>query len=192
MKNNILFILLLSISSLVAMDKYSALTYSFSLATGETKDYISKPSFRGIGIEGHKFINPNLSIGLTAQWHVFHDTCDDLVELDFGAINGDQNRTINSMPVLAMFHYNFGNEKKYFFGTGTGPYWVDKRVEIGIAALSWENWHWGVTPEIGVMIPIRDKSSLLISVNYHHIFATKNQEYSYFTIKAGFAWDYLF
>ena len=70
---NLIFISIFTLSAnfLTAQGFYFNMNYSMAASLGETSDYISKYSWRGINIEGQWMLTDNISLGYNLGWNVF-------------------------------------------------------------------------------------------------------------------------
>lgn len=60
----------------LARDYTGVLSYNIVMLAGDTNDHISNSSFRGFEVEGHRFIDRNLSWSLSWQWNTFNEALD--------------------------------------------------------------------------------------------------------------------
>ena len=173
-------------------DYTGVISYNVGIPTGDTRDYISEGSFRGLEIEGRRFINPNLSWSLSWQWNTFNEALNGTFEIPNGHITGNQHRILYSWPFLAKAHYYFGRptigggDAVPFVGLGAGAYWIRESLEMGVLAIEETNWHFGFSPEAGVLIPTAGANEMILSAGYHYAFESGGRgPHSYWTIKLG-------
>jgi hypothetical protein len=175
-----------------AQDGLFALTYNMGLPLGETADYIGKYSFRGFGMEGRGFVSDNISLGGSFSWNVFfEERLNETFTQGTESLTSDQFRYINAYPINFMAHYYFGtyeSEVRFHAGLGVGAHKINRRTEFGTYALEHNYWHFGMTPDVGVLVPMNYRSNLLISVRYNYAFEAKSVAYSYLGFNIGFAW----
>ncbi|MFW5644863.1 MAG: outer membrane beta-barrel protein [Bacteroidota bacterium] len=176
---------ILTILLLAALSNYEAsaqnhiqLTYDYSIATGETADYIAT-SFRGGSFEFGHHLTDRIAIGLKVGLHTFYDELDkDTYSDDNVTVYGKQFRYMNSFPALATFQYNFmGQESRVLpYGKlGVGAYYFQRRTDLGLYTFTNNyNWSFGLQPEAGVLIPITRNIRVNIGARYNYVF--KNQE----------------
>ncbi len=163
--------------------------YQIAYPSGETSDYIDKISFRGAGLEWRKYIQDNISAGISLNWNVFNQVATETQEIEEGHVTGTQNRTINSFPLLATAHYYMGKKRELrpYFGLGLGAYLIKQRLGIGIYTFEESNWHFGVAPEVGVNFPVGYDATLMVAVKYNYAFEAQGKTYSYFGLHLGIA-----
>jgi len=170
------------------------LNYSIGLPLGDSKDYIGAASFRGVSFEGRNFINDNLSIGGYLGWNVFNEVQRNANFSDNGIdINGTQYRFLNVLPIQVITHFYLNNFEGInpYAGIGLGATRSWQRTEIGLVAFENNNWHLGISPEIGVYIPINFNLGMNISARYDYAMKSNDSTYSNLTFNIGFSFlDY--
>ncbi|MCD4735620.1 MAG: hypothetical protein K8R53_06220, partial [Bacteroidales bacterium] len=100
-------------------------------------------------------------------------------------------RYINSYPFLVTAHYYLGDydASRAFLGAGVGAYRIIQRTNVGIYGIEDKNWHFGISPEAGIILPVSFETSLFVSLKYNHAFKAKDTiDFSYFSLHVGFAW----
>jgi hypothetical protein len=179
-------------SAQLSRDYTGVVSYAVAIPTGETRDYISDGSFRGFEFEGRRFIRPNLSLSLSWQGSTFNEAVDGTFAIPNGHISGHQHRIIYAWPFLAKAHYYFGRPTVYggdavpFVGIGAGAYWIRQSLETGVLAIEETNWHFGFSPEAGVLIPAAGANDVVLSAGYHYAFESGDWgPHSYWTVKLG-------
>lgn len=164
-----------------------AFTYQTALATGDTKTFTDDFSWRNVGLEGRSFLNPDLSIGVFFGWNVFHKALDGTISLGNVDASGYQDRFVNALPMLLTAHYYLGDRygPRPYLGAGVGTYWIENRLELGVTSVTLSNWHFGVAPEVGVMIPTQGYSDTYLSAKYNHAFESGGVTRGYWTFGVG-------
>lgn len=187
----ILLLLLVPASSALADNLFEA-NYQLGVPLLETSDFAGDPSFLGLGLGWRHFLTPSLSVGLSIGWNMFHQATDELITLQNGHVSGNQNRTINAVPMLAGTHYylRLGEHKDWmpYAGLNLGTYFVDRRFDIGIFADVHSRWHFGLAPEIGVLIPLPYsvyRSTITVGLRYNYAFASGGVEESWLGLQLG-------
>jgi len=182
----------------LAQDWYSALFYQMSFPTGDTKDFISETSFRGIGLDFRKALNSETTVGVFVGWNIFYERTDETIQLYTqkpGAITGTQNRYLFAFPMMATVHRYFGEKRGFrpYVGLGLGGFIMLQRLEIGIVSLENEPWEWAIAPEVGFILPIEGGAMMVINTKYNYAFTGesitgKDTNHSYWGLNIGFAW----
>lgn len=178
-------------------DWYGAFTYQLSFPTGDTKTYINDISWRGVGLEWRKLIEPKTSVGVMFGWNVFHERVTGSFEIPSGAVWGTQDRYINSYPMmLSVDKYlgEKGDDYRPYFGLNAGGFIVSQRFAVGIVQFSNDSWEWGIAPEIGVIVPMNRDNAFIINARYNYAFTTNElgthtYNLSYIGLNVGFVWQ---
>jgi hypothetical protein len=166
-------------------------TYEPTLAVGDTRDYISRPGYYGVGVEWRSFRDNRLALSLSASWQVIYETTDDILQVNNTTISGTQVRYIDFIPLAAGANYHFlsrNNRIRPFMGLAAGAYWVKQRFEIGsVDFILNKNWHFGLAPEVGITFLTPDMEFYgFLSSKFNYIFARENSiDYTYVTLRLG-------
>jgi len=203
----LLFIVVVN-SPLVAQQTIVSVTYNISAPQGDLQEYVDQTSFRGFGLQSRHFVNSNLALGGSFSLEVYNQKIDDLftIQGDIDSdgegngrsitadVSGVQFRYFNTIPILFTTHYYFGEEWKtrFFAGLGIGAYRTLQRTEIGLVAITNNNWQFGVAPEVGVNIPLGlTYNSFTVGARYNYAFQAGNSlEVSYLSFVVGFGFMY--
>ena len=188
-------ILMVTLLATAAHAQYGVgvVTYDLSFPSGDLKEFTDNESWRGITIEGRKYFGTQFSAGLSWAWRTFHENTDELIEFDGGAASGNQFRRFYVSPILATFQlYLFdpwSNAKILpYAGLGIGPYWIEKKLDMGVYVISNSNWHFGFAPEVGVMVPAGYGSHLVAAFHYDYAFGNGDAgPYYFYGFKIGAA-----
>ena len=193
LKSLIILFLLLSVN-LFAQDFLTGLTYSISIPTGNTSDFISNTSFKGLSIDLRKFFSYNASIGFLVGWSAFEEETNKTISTIHGDVSGEQSRLINSFPVMITTHYYLGEGREFrpFIGIGVGMYYFYHQLELPDDNLESNKWHFGVAPEAG-FVYLLESIYAFVNVRYNYAFSAENEitkistAQSYLTFNIGFA-----
>jgi outer membrane protein W len=193
LKSIIILSLLLSVN-LFAQDFLTGLTYSISVPTGETSNFISNTSFKGLSIDLRKFFSHNASVGFLIGWSAFEEETNKTISTDVGDISGEQSRLINAFPVMITTSYYLGEGREFrpFIGIGVGMYYFYHQLELLDDNLESSKWHFGVAPEAG-FVYLLESVYAFINVRYNYAFSAENEitkistPQSYLTFNIGFA-----
>lgn len=214
MKNKILskWLLLLAICSIIPLSSglaqaghwYGMATYQVSFPTGDTKDFISDPSWRGFGLDFRYTVKKNISVGFVTGWNIFYEQVNETTQLNTdppGAITALTNRYINFVPVMLNAHYYMGERGEYrpYIGLAAGGYYVNQELQVGIATFQNDSWEWGVAPELGVIVPVQRGLGIVVAGKYNFIFTKetvfegtqlqKELTNGYWGIQLGVVWQ---
>ncbi|NLR92825.1 MULTISPECIES: outer membrane beta-barrel protein [Flammeovirga] len=177
-----------------AQDSNFIITYQMSLPVGETNDYISAFSGRGVGMEWRQHLaSAPLSFGLSLDWNVLYQKTDDTYTNPGEGIvaNGRQYRYMNIVPILAHANYYFNKDGiiNPYLGVGVGTYYINQRTEFGQWAIVEKNWHFGVAPELGILADVNPSVDMIFSVRYNMAFKAGNStDHSYLGFNIGFVY----
>jgi hypothetical protein len=198
----ILFICALSTTSF-SQEFISNFTWNFGFPADKLSEFIPNNSYKGFGIEGRRFLNKNISAGLSLGWNIFDQRTSDPIMIDEegfgGTVSGTQIRYVNAFPILANAHYYIGKRRDFrvFLGGGVGVYYILQRLDLGVWMLESNNWHFGIAPEAGILVPLGDgQSHIIVTGRYNYAFSSgkslggnEDNTYSYWSLNFGFAFS---
>lgn len=168
---------------------WGGFTYQAALTSGPTADFIDQLSWRNMGLEARKMVGENASLGVFFGWNVFNEELNTTSSLGAVDISGFQSRFVNAFPMLVTAHYYPGvrqsTSARFFVGTGVGTYYIENRAELGLTSVTVNKWHFGIAPEIGVLVPSSRVGDGLLSVKYNYAFEAGGIERAYWTFGVG-------
>ena len=131
-----------------------------------------------------------MSVGLYFGWNVFAETTDTLISFSGFDVSGVQYRYINAFPIMATAHYYFGRRRgiRPYLGGGLGTYHSKYRLEIGQVAFESNQWHLGVAPEVGVIIPVSWNARVMLNARYNYGLKSNDVTLTYWTFGIGIGW----
>lgn len=193
MKYIVTIIIALLISSASYSQSLYSMNYTMSFGSGETADFISSASFRGFTFEGRGFVSDQFSLGGLFTWSTFYEKlAGESYTQGYTTITGTQYRYINAYPILFQAHWYSNDdsfEPRLYLGGGLGPYKIDQRLNAGVWTVQENNWHFGLSPEVGLLVPVSMSTDLNVSFRYHYVFKAKDTtDHSWFGLSVGFAW----
>jgi len=74
-------------------------------------------------------------------------------------------------------------------------YYIKQRLEIGLVAFESDNWHFGVAPEVGVIINFSREFTMIVNTKYNYAFSAGealgggDNQIDYWGINIGFVWQ---
>jgi hypothetical protein len=185
-----------------AQELLTSLTWNIGIPVSKMNQYTTDVSYRGFTIAGRRFIDKENSVGLMLGWNIFDEKNYDPINVQqengSGTISGTQVRSINSFPLLVGIQHFFGNKKdmRTFVGINTGVYYILQRLDMGVYRIDNDNWHFGLAPEAGLIIPLDGDASLDLGARYNYAFdsgtalgGAENNFYSFWEINIGFAFS---
>ena len=187
-----LIIAILMTASVNSQSLFS-LNYAMGFSMGETADYIASPSFRGFEVSGRYYISDQFSVGGSFTTSTFYEKLAGAsYTQDNMTITGTQYRYLNAFPILFQAHYYTSHnimKPRIYLGAGIGPYIMNQETDIGTWVWENNNWHFGVSPEIGLLYPLSESTKINIGVKYHYVFKAKEtNDHSWIGLNIGFAW----
>jgi hypothetical protein len=181
-----------------AQETMAAVTYTISLPGSNTKAFIDETSFRGVQVVARTAPWPGkpILLGVTLGWEIFSFETDEPIQLETATISGRQRRYLNAVPLLATAHYYLGNKESWrvFMGLGVGTIYTLQTFEIGVYSFEHGTWQLGLVPEVGVQIPVRNRTDLYLAGHYDYSFEDGESltreavAWDYWSLDVGFAW----
>jgi hypothetical protein len=175
---------------------YTGATYDVSIPAGDLQEFIEDPSWLGFSLTFRKQVDRNVTAGLLFGWQVFSERTGETIQLENGAATGTQDRYVNSFPIMLNAHYYLGERGNIrpYVGLNAGGLIVLRRYAIGIITIDSDSWEWGVTPEIGAVVPLNRDTALLLQGKFTYSFtgedlAGTDMKIAYYGISVGFAWQ---
>jgi hypothetical protein len=199
----VILLIVLSVNSysqnIFGADLFGAITYNTGFTANDSKDFVDEYSWLGAGIEIRNFLSKDHSVGASFSWNYFDDRTRDILEIKRGAISGTQLRYLGSLGLLLNTHYYMGTRSKQgqvipFLGINVGTYYINQMLDIGVVSLDKSNWHFGLAPEFGFVIPA-EGIYLITSFRYNYAFeagesvAGEATYHSYWGINFGIAYE---
>lgn len=194
---SVLIALALACGRAYAQDPYFlGFAYTPVMPVGNTKDFISDFSWRGVTMEGRRVVKENVTVGFSLGWHVLNETTDEVVSFsaqDQGLdIQGYQIRTINAFPALLDAHYYLGQRggPRPFIGAGAGLAYVENRSNFGGILLDDDTWPFTLAADLGVAAPVGwNSAGFLFARIYWMAAAGSMDSQTYIIFGAGAAWQ---
>ncbi len=168
------------------------IAWNMSLGVGDTFDFASNYSFRGVSLEARYALVPKLSIGIRGAWHVLDEKEDDVTATRGTAtVTGTQIRTVNFVPILATFTYTLRDllmlDSQLWFSLGVGTYYIERELVVGLFSNRDTQWHFGLAPEIGLGLPVSRQMLVFTSVVFNVALESDTiGTQSYFNFNIGF------
>lgn len=189
-----IFVVLISFSSMAQGGGIWNFNWNMGFPMGTTKDFIGNPSFRGFSLEGRGFVTDRITVGGIGAWSVFYENFEWILnENNTTKTYGYNRKYLNVMPLMVTAHYYFSQGQiQPYIGTGIGPYYIESRDFMGIYYVQGKEWHFGIAPEVGIIMPF-GSSNAGVNINFKYNLAakTKNQpSYTWLGINIGLS--YLF
>lgn len=183
-----------------AQMRYAGLTYNYAFASSDLDRIVGSDSWYGMSLDIRRDVpgRNNVLVGLSTGWHVFYDNTSRVIEIDNGAVSGQQYRNFNVIPILANVSLFLGErgQPRPYVAFHAGPYYVRQILDIGLYRYTAGNWHFGIAPEAGVTFPVGRDIHFYVNGRYHYPFSGgdylggESLKLPFTTLGAGFAWSY--
>jgi len=175
------------------VDYYSSVNYSIGIPMGSTGDYISNPSFRGFSFEFGRFMTDDLSVGFLVSWQVFNESFEkQTYTFDNLMLTGKRYNYINAFPLMAAGRYHFlpGAVARPYAGAGMGAYIINKTTDFGLYRDQNKNWHFGLYPEVGVLVQMGQEAFFNLNARLNQAFKSGGDSHTWIGIQAGVSFIY--
>lgn len=168
----IILIAILGFTLTVAKAQYTEVYMSYmpALPLGETAEYSSGISPRGIDFETYRFIGDDMAVGLSIGWTIFREKlAPELIEFEDLDIYGTQFRYQNMVPLNLTFKKFFlGSTYTPFVGIGVGTEYIERRNDIGVFSVTDDKWLFNVAPQVGVLYDFSGTAALSVKLRYNY------------------------
>lgn len=147
------------------------LTYSWANPTGDlTRNFIGNDSWVGFSVEGRRFVNPNMTVGLSLGYTAFYESSTDPLFFPGGTVSGEQYRSLNVFPLLVTGHLysKAGGRIQTYIGLGVGVYYMRQLMDIGPGTVETTNWIMGFAPELGFILNKGAQTEVAIFGKYNY------------------------
>ncbi len=184
MKKIFLVLVLFSVTTLFAQQKYVIGTVSTSVTLAHFNNFISNASPLGVSVEYRKFIDRDISIGFASGINYFSENSDDSYDFDGTLVSGNNDRSVIAIPFLLQTHYFFGyrNKPSFNFGFAFGAMYVSKSISNSGKNISQNRFHVSIIPDAAFTYPINEKVQFISQLKFNYAMATIKR-------KSGQTWD---
>lgn len=187
-----------------AQELLTNVTWNIGIPVSKMNQFTTDVTYRGFTISGRRFLDKYNSVGFMTGWNIFDEKSYEPINLSggenaSGTISGTQVRSVNSFPLLVGLHHYYGkrDDMRAFIGLNAGMYYILQRLDIGVYRLDNDNWHFGLAPEAGLIIPFdEDKTGIYLGARYNYAFdsgttlgGNENNFYSFYEINIGFSFS---
>ncbi len=187
-----------------AQELLTNVTWNIGIPVSKMNQYTTEVTYQGFTIAGRRFLDKYNSVGFMTGWNVFSEKTYTPIDLAgaenvSGTISGTQVRSVNSFPLLVGLHHHYGkrDDMRAFIGLNAGMYYILQRLDMGVYEIDNDNWHFGLAPEAGLIIPFDgDKTSFYFGARYNYAFDSgtafgggDNNFYSFYEINLGFSFS---
>ncbi|MBL0322473.1 MAG: hypothetical protein IPP80_08895 [Ignavibacteria bacterium] len=183
-----------------AQDYYGSLYWSVATPTGQFRSFVNETSVAGFGIDVQWWASDHISGGLVLGYNLWSDVYRGVTqqfqynELQ-GAINGTQVHTMNSFTMMLGGRYLFGGSRdvRPFVGLAAGTITSSQVIDVSLVRFQETNWHFGVAPSLGLLIPMGYNSMMDLSARFSYampsgqaLYGASENTLTFWSINAGF------
>ena len=172
MKRYVILILLslIPIFSMGQVETLVKIHYLPALSLGETADFTSNLSPRGMDFEVSRFFSEELSVGISLGWNVFREkVTGESFEYRNAVITGTQFRYTNIVPMNITAKKYFGaGEWLPFVGIGLGTSYARMTNNAGIFSFVDNKWQFNMAPEAGIEARINPDVLFSFKIKYSY------------------------
>ncbi len=147
------------------------LTYSWANPAGDlSENFIGNDSWIGVSVEGRRFINPNVTVGVSLGYTAFYESTTDAIYFPGGTVSGEQYRSMNVFPLLVTGHLysKAGGRVQTYIGLGLGVYYMKQLMDIGPGTVETSNWIMGFAPELGFILNKGSQTEIAVFGKYNY------------------------
>ena len=168
-----------------AQRNYGTIHYTIGLPMGNTSDFISENSFRGLGLEYGYFLTSNLSVGGGVSWNVFNQEGGRVTQtINDVTYTGNQFKFMKALPVFVQPRYFFiaPNEGSFsgYTSLGIGTIFTRQTMDIGNTRFEAEDWQFALLPELGGIFRMRSGAGLNVNLRYNAGFKSSDLPATYY------------
>ena len=147
------------------------LTYTWANPAGDLSDkFIGNDSWLGVSVEGRRFINPNVTVGVSLGYTAFYESTTEPIFFPGGTVSGEQYRSMNVFPLLVTGHLysKAGGRIQTYIGLGLGVYYMKQLMDVGSGTVTTNNWIMGFAPELGFILNKGSEKEIAIFGKYNY------------------------
>lgn len=151
--------------------------YSMGFPTGDLREYIDEPSFRGFNFGYRYMLDENRALGIDMGWQTFFEKKDYATYTDGTAsISGIQYRYTNAFTASLQVDqvFNEGSDIRPFIGIGAGTSYMRRTLDMGLYRFERDPWQFMLQPEAGVSLYTANGNAVMLTFNYYWGFETKD------------------
>jgi hypothetical protein len=187
--------LLVGAGSLPAQQFTSASGYTFGIPIGDTRDFVTTPSWIGISWEGRWSLTPHVTAGAGLTFQDFYSASFKTTNFASGAATGQQVRDLvaaNLMATARFYPLPQASNRPYL-ALGAGGAYSGQYFQLGLSQINRDDITPAIAPELGLETPVLDGIDAVFSLRYtlpartnHHI-GGGPRSFQYLTFGIAFA-----
>jgi len=164
--------------SLGAQDTFtSTASYSISIPSGDTRHFVTTPSWFGVNWDGSWMLTGSTSAGVAFGVQDFRDVSFGTTNFPAGAATGQQVRdllVVTAMGTARWFPFGVRLHRP-FLGLGAGVVHAGQTFDLGVSEVRRNALHLAIAPEAGWQFPVFDGVAARVGARY--TFPTSNGGY---------------
>ena len=180
-------------SSVQAQQGLANINWNIGIPTGDLSDFLinEDASLGGISVDTRYVMTENLSVGWYAAWDFFNGDAEGTENFGNVDVTGQKRYFVNSFPLMVNAHYYLSQSPvKTYAGGGIGAVRTLKRTSIGTYNIQDNNWHFGLYPEIGTIIPVTNWVKMNMAARYNLAFKSDDSiAVNYLSFSIGVSYD---
>jgi hypothetical protein len=140
-----------------SVQSFASLTsFGLSIPTGDTRGFITRPSWMGVTWEGVWAVGQRTSAGVAFGVHDFNHASSGTTNFPWGAATGEllRNLLVTTAMVTGRWYPLAGRTRRPHLGLGAGVLYSEERFELGASRTVRGAAHLAVAPEVGWQFPI--------------------------------------
>jgi hypothetical protein len=155
--------------ALRAQDDFIAVTsYTFSVPLGDTRRFVTMPSWLGMNWEGAWMLTEHASAGLAFGVHDFNDASTGTTNFPSGSATGQQMRDllVTTFMGTGRWYPLADRTHRPYIGLGAGVVYSDEMYTLGFTQTSRSAWHLAVAPEAGWIFPMIEGIEAMLTARF--------------------------
>lgn len=151
-------------------DRFISLSsYAISVPFGDTRNYVTRPSWVGVSWDGHWMMTRKTSAGMTFGVHDFRSSAPDTTPLLSGFAAGNRRRDllVGALMASARWYPRGLDVIGPYFGAGAGGTFAQQSDEVGDEfVIRHTGFSFLASPEGGLVIPVTQGIAAIIGLRY--------------------------
>jgi hypothetical protein len=152
-----------------SIQNFSSLTsYALSFPTGDTRGFITTPSWLGLSWEGLWAVGRSAAAGMAFSVHDFNHDSFGTDNFEWGASTGQHQRTLLVTTAMATGRYypKAPLTLRPYVGLGAGVVYSEESYRLGISQVDRSAVHIALAPEAGWQFPLVSSVDGVVSLRY--------------------------
>jgi hypothetical protein len=187
--------LLVGAGTLPAQRFTSASGYTFAIPLGDTRDFVTTPSWIGIAWDGRWSLTPHVTASAGVSFQDFYAASFKTTNFASGAATGQQVRDLiaaNFMGGIRFYPLPQASNRPYV-ALAAGAAYTGQYFQLGLSQVDRNVVAPAVAPEVGLEMPVMDGIDAVLSMRYTMPARTTNhigggaRSFQYLTLGIAFA-----